>query len=323
MPEKGCMGRFYPLLCPRDALREWHRARIPHGDAMGRLTGPLFPGPLDEVINVASVPQRSPFRYPGGKTWLIPHLRRWLCAQRARPRRFVEPFAGGAIAGLTVAFENLADSVTLVELDEDVAAVWETILNGHAASLAERVLSFNLSPGRVRILFSRPPRTREGRAFATLVRNRVQHGGILAPGASFMKEGENGKGIHSRWYAATLAKRIRAIESVSDRIHFEHGDGFAVIERYRLSPNTVFFVDPPYTVAGKRLYRHSDVGHERLFSLLGEVAGDFLMTYDCTDEVKRWARRHGFETATVAMQNRQNARKSELLIGRNLRWARV
>jgi len=26
------------------------------------------------VINVASVPQRSPFRYPGGKTWLIPTI---------------------------------------------------------------------------------------------------------------------------------------------------------------------------------------------------------------------------------------------------------
>jgi len=30
------------------------------------------------IINVASVPQRSPFRYPGGKTWLIPTVRQWL-----------------------------------------------------------------------------------------------------------------------------------------------------------------------------------------------------------------------------------------------------
>ena len=33
---------------------------------------------FDRPVNVASVPQRSPFRYPGGKTWLIPHIRRWL-----------------------------------------------------------------------------------------------------------------------------------------------------------------------------------------------------------------------------------------------------
>ena len=26
----------------------------------------------DRAVNVASVPQRSPLRYPGGKTWLVP-----------------------------------------------------------------------------------------------------------------------------------------------------------------------------------------------------------------------------------------------------------
>ena len=26
---------------------------------------------IGRVVNVASVPQRSPFRYPGGKTWLV------------------------------------------------------------------------------------------------------------------------------------------------------------------------------------------------------------------------------------------------------------
>ena len=30
----------------------------------------------DKVVNVASVPQRSPLRYPGGKTWLVPARRK-------------------------------------------------------------------------------------------------------------------------------------------------------------------------------------------------------------------------------------------------------
>jgi len=38
-----------------------------------------------KVVNVASVPQRSPFRYPGGKTWLIPVVRKWL-KQSKRPQ---------------------------------------------------------------------------------------------------------------------------------------------------------------------------------------------------------------------------------------------
>jgi len=32
----------------------------------------------EKPTNVASVPQRSPFRYPGGKTWLVPKFRQWM-----------------------------------------------------------------------------------------------------------------------------------------------------------------------------------------------------------------------------------------------------
>jgi DNA adenine methylase len=77
--------------------------------------------------NVAQVRQLSPFRYPGGKTWLVPEVRKWLMASKIRPSVFVEPFAGGAIVGLSVAAEGLAEHVFLGELDDDVAAVWQTI----------------------------------------------------------------------------------------------------------------------------------------------------------------------------------------------------
>jgi DNA adenine methylase len=75
------------------------------------------------VVNVASVKQRSPFRYPGGKTWLVPAVTLWLSRENRRPGHFVELFAGGGIVGLTVAAEGLADHVTMIELDPDVASV--------------------------------------------------------------------------------------------------------------------------------------------------------------------------------------------------------
>src|SRR5712671_8236811 len=58
------------------------------------------------VINVSAVPHRSPFRYPGGKTWLVPYVRQWLSSRAPKPEELIEPFAGGAIVGLTVAFER-------------------------------------------------------------------------------------------------------------------------------------------------------------------------------------------------------------------------
>ena len=51
--------------------------------------------PHTGIVNVASVPQRSPFRYPGGKTWLIPRIRQWLRCRPCTPALLIEPFAGG------------------------------------------------------------------------------------------------------------------------------------------------------------------------------------------------------------------------------------
>ena len=70
----------------------------------------LSPSPIPvspiPAVNVATVPQRSPLRYPGGKTWLVPHIRAWLKAMDT-PRLLVEPFAGGGITSLTAVMEDL------------------------------------------------------------------------------------------------------------------------------------------------------------------------------------------------------------------------
>jgi D12 class N6 adenine-specific DNA methyltransferase len=93
-----------------------------------------------DVVNIASVPLRSPFRYPGGKTWLVPRVRDWLRSLRPQPRELAEPFAGGGIVGLTALFENFVQKLVFVEKDEDVASVWEVVINGEALKLAQQIL---------------------------------------------------------------------------------------------------------------------------------------------------------------------------------------
>jgi DNA adenine methylase len=274
-------------------------------------------------VNVASVPQRSPFRYPGGKTWLIPHVRRWLRAV-APVKYFYEPFLGGGSVSLTVAFEDLAQQVIMVEKDEEVAAVWKVLLSGENEKLAQMVESFRMCYTNLEILLSSVPETTLDLAFITLVRNRTYHGGILAPGSGKMKHGENGKGLASRWYPQTLAKRIRAIADVQSKVYFIEGNGFDVIKADRAVHDAAFFIDPPYTVAGKRagsrLYKHFNVDHELLFKLCSEVLGSLLMTYDNCEDVAGLAERHGLDYVPVPMKNTHNATMTELLIGKELRW---
>ena len=122
-----------------------------------------------------------------------------------KPTVLVEPFAGGGIISLTALFENFVDRAIMVELDEDVAAVWRTVVSGDAEWLAKRIIEFNLTKESVIKEISRSDVTVKERAFQTILKNRTFHGGILAEGAGFLKHGENGKGIISRWYPATLA----------------------------------------------------------------------------------------------------------------------
>jgi DNA adenine methylase len=244
----------------------------------------------------------------------------------AKPKKFIEPFAGGAIVGLTVAFEQLADAVILVERDEQVAAVWKTIISSRdgAEWLANRIVNFDLTNETAQTLLLSPARSVRERAFQTIVRNRISRGGILAPGAGILKNGENGRGILSRWYPKTLRHRILAIAGVRHRLQFIRGDAFKTIRKFSEDRNAALFLDPPYTAsakkAGARLYRYHQVDHERLFHEARRFKGDVLMTYDDAEEVRALALQYRFETRLVAMSNTHHTTMSELLIGKNLDW---
>jgi DNA adenine methylase len=242
---------------------------------------------------------------------------------------FFEPFAGGGIVSLTVAAEGLADRIVMVELDRDVAAVWKVILDECGAEwLADEIMRFELTHESVQAVLAETHQTIRQRAFTTLLRNRVLHGGILAPGSGLIKYGENGRGLGSRWYPDTLCRRIRAIAALRERIEIMQADGIEVMREHAHELGAVWFIDPPYTAgkngkrAGRRLYVHNELDHEELFRVTATLAGDFLMTYDDAEEVRTMAGNQGFDFTPCAMQNTHLSKMKELLIGRNMDWAR-
>jgi len=277
-----------------------------------------FPASRIPVVNVATVPQRSPLRYPGGKTWLIPHIREWL--RSTGPEILIEPFAGGAIVSLTAVMEDLVPTAVMVEIDRDVAAFWRSALEC-GAMLSEWVRRFEPTYESLDRIQNETPCTVEEHGFRTLVLNRTRRGGILAPGASFSRHGENGKGLLSRWYPETLATRLAAIRQHSDKIAFLEGDGMKILpillRGWRRS--AAVFVDPPYTAsggkrAGTRLYNHYSVDHAALFDLLANHDCNFLMTYDASPEIIELVRQHNFDAVYLSMKNTHHNRIPELVI---------
>ncbi|MEO6252151.1 MAG: DNA adenine methylase [Ferruginibacter sp.] len=232
----------------------------------------------------------------------------------------MEPFAGGAIVSLTAAFEKMAEHITMIEIDEEIAAVWEVILNGENKWLANKNFSYDLTHSNVKSELENPNKKLQDIAFCTILKNRVFHGGILVKGSGMIKNGENGKGITSRWYPKTLRDRILAINYVKDNITFFSGDAFEVLEQNLNNTNAYFFIDPPYTIAGKRLYTYFEIDHERLFELTTQLIGKFMLTYDDTPEIRLLAKKYNLQFRTIPMKTTLHFEKDEIIISDNFSW---
>lgn len=272
------------------------------------------------VVNVASVPQRSPFRYPGGKTWLIPTARKWF-SSASNNAELIEPFAGGGIISLTAAAENYFNHIIMTELDKDVAAVWETIFSEKDYDwLSNKILNFIVSPENIYDVELHANDGTKERAFSTIVRNRTNHGGILAKGSGKIKIGEDGKGLSSRWYPETLVRRITEANKLRDKIQFINKDAFEIMRQHQNNSNAYFFIDPPYTIAGRRLYNLFDVDHRQIFEITSKLQGHFLLTYDDTTEIRNFAEEFRLPYKTIPMQTTHLIKKEELLISDNFEW---
>lgn len=276
-----------------------------------------FPKP----VNVSQVKHLSPFRYPGGKTWLVPFTRKWIQSFSNRPSLFLEPFAGGAMVGLSAAAENIVDRVEIWEIDQDVAAIWKLIFSGNVDEifwLCQKILDFDVNFESVKKILETDCKRNRDLAFRTIIKNRMQRGGIMAPGAGLIKSGENGKGLTSRWYPETIVKRIQVLQQLRDRVTFVEGDAFEAMSLHADKQSCVTFNDPPYTASGKRagrrLYTHNEIDHFKLFEKTASMEGPALLTYDDSQEVRKLSSEFGFHVETVQMKSTHHALMRELTI---------
>lgn len=237
------------------------------------------------------------------------------------PRVLVDPFLGGGSVPLAALVEGTVKEIVLCEIDAAVAAVWKVIFSRDYRKLCNKILEFDITRGNVINVVSKDVTGTFEKAFQTIIRNRTFRGGILASGASLVKGGENGRGVASRWYPETLVKRIELLHDYSDRVTFIEGDGMKLVNQFASDSDAFIFVDPPYTAgagkrAGSRLYDHSDLDHEALFSTLARGSAQFMMTYDDDLDVLRLAKRNGFLLQHIAMKNTHHRCMNELLITR-------
>jgi DNA adenine methylase len=219
-----------------------------------------------------------------------------------------------------------ASRVTLIEIDPNVSAVWSIVLNGEIGWLSRRIRDFHVTRKNVKNELERSVVTPRDRAWVTLLRNRISHGGLMAAGSGILKRGEDDHGLRSRWYPKTLRDRIKRINAFGDKVTFIEGDALKWLEKAGSATSeeaVAYFIDPPYATAGKRLYAYGEVDHANLFKLASKLKGKVLMTYEDTKEVRQLAQNHGFEVREVDMRSRHHRAKIELLIAKDFSWLKL
>lgn len=244
----------------------------------------------------------SPLRYPGGKGRMAGALAELFMAQFGLMdvEVWVEPFAGGAGAGLHLLERDVVEEVWLTERNRALAAFWRTV-TAHPDDLVARVRSCEPDMGAWHAAREVLAAAEDGEAFAddlelafaALIINRCSRSGMVNSrvGPIGGKQ-QNGRWhIRSRWNADGIAERIAWVGKMGDRIRVSEGDAITRIAELDgsvgIEEEVVLFADPPYLVAGNKLYGAGMTfdDHKNLAHALTHCAARWLLTYDAEDRI--------------------------------------
>ena len=234
----------------------------------------------------------SPLRYPGGKTFLFPFFKGLIKRQGLADVTYVEPFAGGAGAGLALLFLEMVDRIVINDLDDAIFSFWRaSIFNSDEFIKKVRSTPVTVAEWRKQkaIYSNRSRNNYFDTGFATFFLNRTNVSGILGGGPIGGLDQSGPWKIDARFNKETLSNRIQQIAAYKTRITVSKKDGIAQTNHYLTKRNGLIYLDPPYYDKGATLYlnHYKRLDHEALARRLNRnPEGLWLLTYDNNKEIK-------------------------------------
>lgn len=236
----------------------------------------------------------SPLRYPGGKAPLSGFFEDAIHALGLIKPTYVEPYAGGAGAGLDLLYRGIVGRVVINDLDYSVFSLWDSMVRRNGDFL-DRFDSVPLTIEewlRQREIYRRrdePGVDRLDLGFATFYLNRTNRSGVLRGGVIGGLKQEGKYKLDARFNKETLRKRIEVVGGYRSKISVSHQDGVRRLRDWLPKENVFAYVDPPYYEKGSALYLNSfnDDQHRDLASLLNVLAdANWVLTYDRADFIR-------------------------------------
>lgn len=240
----------------------------------------------------------SPLRYPGGKASLADFFESTIDTLGLSKPTYVEPYAGGAGAGLALLYRGVVDKVVINDLDRSIHAVWDSMLH-QTDDFLQRLERAPLTVAewrRQREIYRRRDDAELDPldlGFATFYLNRTNRSGVLRGGIiGGLKQSGTYK-MDARFNKATLRSRIERLADHRSRIRVSNQDGVRRLRHWLPKENVFAYVDPPYYAKGSLLYLNSfnDEQHQDLANWLNAFADtNWVLTYDMAEPVKQMYR---------------------------------
>jgi DNA adenine methylase len=235
----------------------------------------------------------TPLRYPGGKTKYASLFVEIISLNNLVDCTFVEVFAGGAGAAISLLLKGHVKSLFLNDLDVAIYSFWKSVKEC-PAELIKLIQSTRVSmlewKRQKTISDSKDTSDILALGFATFYLNRCNHSGILdARPIGGMKQ--NGTyTIKSRYNKSTSIAKIEAIARHTNSIEVFNLDGMNFLKlliRQHRDKKCLIYFDPPYYQKGPDLYlnhfSHGD--HEALRDHILECPFPWLLSYDNHENV--------------------------------------
>jgi DNA adenine methylase len=236
----------------------------------------------------------SPLRYPGGKATLAGFFETTIKALGLDKPTYIEPYAGGAGAGLELLLKDVVGMVVINDLDPAIHACWKALVKDSDAFirlLKRTPLTIDEWKKQREIYRRRHDADVDPLAlgFATFYLNRTSRSGVLGAGVigGFAQAGSYK--IDARFDKDVLRRRIEKLAEVSGKIRVTKQDGAARLREYLPKDNVFAYVDPPYVEKGSSLYMSAfqERDHIDLARVLNGYANtNWVLTYDVADLIR-------------------------------------
>lgn len=245
----------------------------------------------------------SPFRYPGGKTKLRNYLVELLSINNI-DGTYIEPYAGGAGAALSLLFNENIKEIVINDIDTSIYSLWYSILY-QPRELCDKILYTPITMDE----WHRQNLIQKNKyncnlldlGFSTLFLNRTNRSGIIKAGVIGGYEQSGNYKMNCRFNKDDIINKIVQISNRADQIHLYNLDCIdflnQIADRFDCN-NSLVYLDPPYYNKGKALYTnfytHND--HVNLSNyVVNNLRYPWIMSYDDTQKIREIYSIHNLE----------------------------